>query len=120
VKDGDDSRWIIIRRDSIDGQCITFNALMNQHQFASFLQPVFVPAIFHGQSNGFHLPFAGRQAIPRGIEIEVTRPQTIGTVVAVVDAREEVRAGNKSVTMRALEISKGGGVISHSSSRRCM
>lgn len=49
---------LIVCRDAIDGQDATFGTFMDQHQLASRLKPVLVPALLHGQPYGFHLPLA--------------------------------------------------------------
>ncbi len=93
---------------------------MDQHHLASLIKLVLVPALFHGQPDGLHLPFARAESIARGIQVEVTGPQTIRTMVAVVDSGEEMRARDNDMTMRAPEVSERGGAVSHSSSRRRM
>jgi len=55
--------WVIVGGDAVDGQSSTFHAFMHEHQLASFIQLVLVPAILHGQSDWPHLPLAGGQPV---------------------------------------------------------
>jgi len=118
TKYGQDYGRIVIGGDAVHGKASTFDTLVNQHQLASLFPPILVSAVFHGQPDRLHLPFAGGQPVPCGNQIEMTRPQAVWTMVAVVHTREKMRARDEDVTVDALEISKGGGVMSHSSSRR--
>jgi hypothetical protein len=120
LENRNDGCRIVISRNTIDGHGFAFNTFMDQHQLASHLTLIFVPALFHGQPYGFHRRFARGQTVARDVQIEMTRPQAIWTVVAVIDAREQMRAGNNGMTMSTPEISEGSGAGSHSSSFRCM
>jgi hypothetical protein len=120
MENDQDGFRVIIRGDAIDGERGTFSALMDQHQLATRLQPVPVPALLHGQPDGPHLPLARGKTIARGKQIEMAGPQTVRTVIAVIHTRKHVRGGDKIVAVRAPEISKRGKMISHSSLRRFM
>jgi len=58
------------------------------YQFAARFTLILVPALLHGQPDGFHRRLTRRQAVTGRVEIEMTRPQTIWAVIAVVDAGE--------------------------------
>jgi hypothetical protein len=118
LKNRNDGCGIVIGCDAVDGQVFASNAFMDQHQLASRFRLILVPALFHGQPYGFHRLFARGQAVTRDIQIEMTRPQAVRAVVAVVDTGDQMRAGNNGMTMRASKISEGSGAGSHSSSRR--
>jgi hypothetical protein len=120
LENSNNSFRIVIGRNTIDGQNFAFNAFMDQHQLASHFTLILVPALFHGQPYGFHQRFTRGQTVTRQVQIEMTGPQAIWTVIAVIDARKHIRTGNNSMTMHASEISEGGGTGSHSSSFRCM
>jgi hypothetical protein len=66
LKNSNDGFRIIICRDAINGESPAFHAFMDQHQLASLIETILVPAILHGQPDGLHLSLAGRQAITRG------------------------------------------------------
>ena len=49
---------MIVRCEAVDRQSPTLDALVDEHQLASGIKPVLVPAFLHCQSERFHLPFA--------------------------------------------------------------
>jgi len=57
---------VIVSCDAIDRERFAFDAFMNQHQLASRIKPVLVPAPLHGQPDGLHLSLAGGQTVARG------------------------------------------------------
>jgi hypothetical protein len=110
---------IIIGRDAVDGQAPAFHTFMDEHQLAPPFTLILVPALFHGQPYGFHWSFARAQTITRYVQIEMTRPQAVWTVIAVIDCRKQMCTGNNGMAMSALEIFEGGGTVAHNSSFRC-
>ena len=62
---------MVVRRDAVDRQGPALTALVDKHQLASGIQPVLVPALLHGQADGFHLPLASRQSIACDEEVEM-------------------------------------------------
>src|SRR5574341_109346 len=115
VENGNEGLGIIVGCNAIDRQGFALYAFMDQHQLAARFTLILVPAFFHRQSNRLHRRFARGQAVARDAQIKMTRPQTMRTVVAVVDARDHMRAGNKGMTMGTPEIPEGGSMIFHSS-----
>jgi hypothetical protein len=65
-KNSNDGFRIIIGRDAINGQSPAFHAFMDQHQLASLIETILVPAILHCQPDRFHLSLTGSQAVTRG------------------------------------------------------
>jgi len=59
--------WLVIGGDAVDGQGSALDTLMDQHQLASFIKPILVPAILHRQPDGLHLPLARRETVTCGI-----------------------------------------------------
>ncbi len=58
-KNRQDGLRVVVGSDAIDGQDLAFDTLMDQHQLAARLAPVFVPAWLHGQPDGLHRRLAG-------------------------------------------------------------
>lgn len=65
LKDCHDARRVVICSNAIHGERAALT-LMDEHQLAAPIQPVLVPAMFHGQPDGLHLPLARTQTVTRG------------------------------------------------------
>jgi len=63
LKDSHHSLRVVVGSNAIDGQGFAFDTFMDQHQFASEFTLIFVPALLHGQPNGFHRRLTRRQAV---------------------------------------------------------
>jgi len=63
---------IIIGGNAVDGQSFAFNASMDQHQLASRFTLILVPALLHGQPDGFHRRLARGQTVTGGVQVEMT------------------------------------------------
>jgi hypothetical protein len=120
IKHRQHGRRIVIRGDTVDGQSLAFCTFVDQHELTPRLSLVLIPASFHGQSDRFHRRLAGGQAIACRIQIQVARPQTVRTVIAAMDAGEQMRAAHDGFAMSTPEIPEGGSIVSHRSSFRCM
>jgi hypothetical protein len=115
-----DGPRVVVGCDAIYGQGIAAGAFVDQHQLASRFALIFVPASFHGQPDGFHRRLARGQTVSRGIQVQVTGPQAIRAVVAVVDSGEQMRGGDNAPAMGAGKISERSDAGPHSSSRSFM
>ena len=71
LKDGYDGFGIVVSGDAVNGQGAAFNTFVDQHQFASRLKPVLVPALLQGQPDGFHLSLACGQPVTCREQVKV-------------------------------------------------
>ena len=99
--------WIIVGGNTVDGQAVTFFAGMDQHQLAA-IGAIFLAGMLDCQPDGLHQRLAGRKPVSRHVQVQVTRPEAIRTMVAVMNAREPGFRANETMTVSTHEAISGG------------